>query len=77
MVLQKGKISCSSYNTFREAANLIFLAPWSSQATVAHMNYLYGANMIDEFCPPNPNELDKAALISILSFFEPTSNLVS
>lgn len=33
--------------------------------------------MIEELCPPNPNELDKAALILSLSFFAPTSTLAS
>lgn len=39
--------------------------------------YLYGEKMIDELWPPNPNELDNAALTSSLSFFGPTSTFVS
>lgn len=33
--------------------------------------------MIDELWPPNPNELDNAALTSNLSFIGPTSTLIS
>lgn len=39
--------------------------------------YLYGVKMIDELCPPNPNEFDNATLTFNLSLFGPTSTLVS
>lgn len=39
--------------------------------------YLYGAKIIEELWPPNPKELDNAALTFNLSFFGPTSTFVS
>lgn len=47
------------------------------RAATPGLIYLKGAKMIDELWPPNPNELDNAALTSILSFLGPTSTFVS